>query len=245
MNDLATPLTSYNLVLENFHRSAIFKFLSGVSEIYFKGEAAPKCLRFQIQHKEVQRQVIMQSLIRGEEDALWESCRQLIDQSLKLATGQMKGFYGFELLTADLDHGIRNFVLNDFAALLANHARKLEVGDSRLIQYGGFFGKLSKRVEEDWGKLEWKHFILIYRADPPRLDLIFKKMLSLAKEPEMAWLLLQDLSAQAIFDLKENEEQKNEWQKFCLKHQKVLENTECFLIHANKLINLKTVTTQL
>lgn len=136
----------------------------------YAGEAAEKVLRFKCGQEDKEILVDLVSVIGSEESLVWKSCREMFAYALKLAAQEMKGFFGYELLTADLSRGLAHFNPHDLAQLLTNHAAKMSPGESRLIQYGTFWGLLSKRIPEDWGKIEFKTCVEVYQKPPEQLD---------------------------------------------------------------------------
>jgi hypothetical protein len=119
------------------------------------------------------------SLLQGipkEEKLLWESCRQMLEHALKAAAHGLTGFFGYELLTADLTALIERFNPQDFARLLINHSQKMSPGQTRLIQYGVFWGLLTKRVQEDWGKIAFESHIRTWDSLPGGIEKSLKKL---------------------------------------------------------------------
>jgi hypothetical protein len=114
--------------------------------------------------------------IRKEEKLLWESCRQMLENALKTASQGLRGFFGYELLTVDLSGRIERFNPQDFARLLANHSQKMSPGQTRLIQYGAFWGLLTKRVQEDWGKIVFENHVRTWDKLPGGIEKSLKKL---------------------------------------------------------------------
>ncbi|MDD5217455.1 MAG: hypothetical protein PHN49_04320 [Candidatus Omnitrophica bacterium] len=143
----------------------------------YLGEAGPKLIAFRGQTEEKVLTLFLAATIDKEESLLWKSCQEMLAQSFKVAAQSITGFFGYELLSADLSRGLAHFNPSDFSKLLANHSRQMSVGEKRLIQYGPFWGVWTKRLEERWGKIDLKTYVEVYPKSSARLDLYLKKIL--------------------------------------------------------------------
>jgi len=116
----------------------------------------------------------------------------------------VKGFFGLELLSLSLSEGIQNFEAGAFVQLIINHAKKLEPGAKSVFQYGSFRFCLSKRIPEEWGKIEFKTHVEVFRKPRAQLDLFIKKKCAeLLKDARYAsspkTLVIRDLSRESLF----------------------------------------------
>lgn len=143
----------------------------------YLGAAGPKLIVFRGKTEEKVFTLFLAATIDKEESLLWKSCQEMLVQSFKGAAQSITGFFGYELLSADLSRGLEHFNAFDFSKLLENHSRQMSVGEKRLIQYGPFWGVWTKCLEERWGKIDLKTHVEIYPRPSARLDLHLKKIL--------------------------------------------------------------------
>lgn len=185
-------------------KSLFFTLFSEALHVDFCELLASKMSFFKVSFEEREELFGVCFIIRREEALRWKSFAELLDYGFQFAKQSLKGFYGFELIEIQLDEGISNFKAPEFGQLLVNHAKKLEVGQSNLIQYGGLQGRLTKRIQEDWGKIEFKHAVDVYAKKAEQLDLYIKKRVSevAGYEPHFEGgrnLLVYDLSQDPLF----------------------------------------------
>lgn len=217
-----------------------FKGLFSFQSREFCG-AAGKCHHFCL-HKETQTQSLFCAWMILKEDALaWTSFRELWDQALKLAASQMRGFFGLELFFLDLKEGLSGFHPGNLTELIVNHSKKLEVGAQVLIRYASLWMVLSKRTNEDWGKIDFKSRVDVVTKPGP-LDLTLKKMAQeasdLAKESQPPIFLIMDLGEIPVFKFG-SEEQTERIHKWFTDLQKKNENIpEIYFYHQGKLTDL-------
>lgn len=238
MSETPPHVLTPSLAADALQSSFFLKPFKGLTQVIYRGETLPKVTRYSAVNRDGETMAFwVQNIVASVDDALWESARMMLEQGIKLAAGQVQGFFGFECVAADLASGVRHFSLNDFAALIANHARKLEPGESKVIQYGGFFGVLQKRIREDWGKIDAKYFISICRADPPRPDLLFKKMLERVSDQTPAILVLADCGLSPAFRF-DDELQRQSMQLFFKKCKLPLSEIRFIHIYQQQLTEL-------
>ena len=170
------------------------------SEIFFDAELGSKLLAFQADEETF----FVSRIISVEESEAWKACEEMLSHSVKMAASMVKGFYGLELISLKLRQGIQGFEASAFTQLLLKHAGKLEPGDKEVFQYGSFLFRLSKRIPNDWGKIEFKTYVDIIRKPRGELDLFVKKKGSdiikeLAAAPSQKNLVICDLGQESLF----------------------------------------------
>ena len=145
---------------------------------------------------------------RAEKETL-QSFRDLLDFSAKTAAQSLRGIFGLGVLSADLGDGIRRFNPKDFAALLTNHARKLENGAKVLVRYGQVFSVLHRRAPADWGKIDVTDPVELLDPEAVRAVSFLKKMTRAAAPAGPAVFLLHDLGAKPVWDMNEELREKS------------------------------------
>ncbi len=189
-----------NLLEHNFQASPVISRLFRFDSVEYRGEIASKVQRFDARREGEGLSLIVTTIIRKDEGLIWKSCEDLLDHAVKTAAAGMQGLFGFDLISFDLGAGIGNFNWTDFAALLVNKSRKLEVGGSVLVQYGSLFGILKKRVKEDWGKIDLHTSVEVFGKEPEQFDLCVNRLIKVSSEiqgPKI--LVILDLSAKPVF----------------------------------------------
>jgi len=189
-----------NLLTSNFQKSVIFSKLPRFESVVYKGELKPKIQHFEVLREGETIHLIVEVLIRKEEGFVWKSFFDLMSHALKIAEAGMQGFFGFDLISLDFSQGINHFHPNELAQLIVNHSRKLALGDEVLIQYGSIFGLLKKRIQEQWGKIDFHSPVEICTRGPEQFDLEVKRLI---RESEglsgSRIIIIQDLSTDPIF----------------------------------------------
>jgi len=202
----------------------------------FEGEVGSKVLAF----KAAEEIIFNAQIISAEEGDAWKACEQMLSSALKMAASSVSGFYGLELLSFTFSRGIEKFEASAFAQLIVNHAKKLEPGDKRIFPYGSFLLRLAKRIPNDWGKIDFKTYVEVFRKPRSRLDLLIKKKCSevlqetrYASNPKR--LVISDLSQDSLFRFGE-EEQTGRLAGFLKKNRDVFkkENLKVFYEDAHR-----------
>lgn len=171
----------------------------------YEGELSPGVQRFDIVRGGEESSWLVAQILRKEEEIVWKSCQELLVRTLKESAASLRGFYGFELLMLELGDSLRNFQWDNFRQLIMNHARALNLGEEKMIQYTSLFGILKKRVNEEWGKIDYNWPLKIYSRPPEEMDLYIKKILEEAVTLNKPFkVMICDLSQDAIFKLSDD-----------------------------------------
>lgn len=196
-----------SLISQGFNASTLLKKLPAFETLEYKGETAPGIQLYRGLRGGEEKSLFVSHVIRKEEELVWKSCREMLERTLKQAALSMRGFFGFELLTLDLDERMRSFHWGNFAELLLNHSRKMAAGEGRLIPYASVFGIFKKRIPEEWGKIDFYSPVRVFSDEAAKLDLWIKKMLKLSGALlHPSEFLIYDLSAEPLFRFGDEEQ---------------------------------------
>jgi hypothetical protein len=147
-------------------QARIFSGFPSWKSIAYQKEVTPKVLQFEIQDGEILRPLYLASVISRDEKTAWQSFQNVLDHTATIAQNGMRGFFGFDILTVDIQEGLRNFDPKALGQLLINHARTLGPGQKTLIRYGQLFGLLHYRAPAEWGKVEMKTHVDFFTPKP-------------------------------------------------------------------------------
>ncbi|MEI8012242.1 MAG: hypothetical protein WCI27_07170, partial [Candidatus Omnitrophota bacterium] len=190
-----------NLVSTGFASSNLFNYLPRFEEIYYQGNPIDRVQSFAAVRDGQGCKLLAVTIIRKDEDFLWESTRDLLDRSVKDAAVMMRGIHTFDLLTFDVHQETGSFNCRELTQVLVNSSLKLKAGESMLIKYSSVYGMLQKLVDESWGKMVFKTAVELFNDKPNFLFVLVKKILKtveFAREPVM--VLVNDLSTYPLHD---------------------------------------------
>jgi hypothetical protein len=197
-----------NLIDREFDRSNLFQHLPRFEEIHYAGYSAENIQRFTALRDGLEWTLLVVTIIRKDEDFLWQSARDLLDRAAKDAASRMRGVYTFDLLTFDFHKEIKAFNPADLAQVMFNTSCRLKPGEQLLVKYSSCYGLLQKMVDEAWGKIVFKTAVEVFKDKPSFLYTLVKGMLKpaeFARGPVIA--LVNDLSTTPLYD-PQNENQK-------------------------------------
>lgn len=187
----------------SFREAAIFNGFPSGGEWTYRGAVTSKILRFDIAGETGVRPFFMTSIISREEKMAWQAFQDLLDYAVGMAQKEMAGLFGLDILSVDIQNGVKHFHAGDFGKLLVNHARNLAADCKTLIRYGQLFGLLHKRVPADWGKLEVKTFVEIIDPKKTRCDLYVRKLLRETSGFAPSLYAVQDMSLIPLWEVTE------------------------------------------
>jgi len=197
-----------NLVKTEFPSSNLFNYLPRFEEIYYQGNPIDRVQLFKAVREGQACKLLAVTIIRKDEDFLWDSTKDLLDRSVKDAASMMRGIYTFDLLTFDVHKETESFNCKELMQVLVNSSLRLKPGEQMLIKYSSVYGMLQKMVDEPWGKIIFKTAVELFNDKPNFLFALVSKILKtveFAHEPVM--VLVNDLSTYPLHD-PENEKQK-------------------------------------
>lgn len=240
MDQLKTRI-NVNLVEHEISQSLLFSHLPSFDLIEYNGRLSNQVRFYDTLREGKEFHLISLNVIRNEDRLLWESFKDLMNRSIQNAALKMRGIYQLDLLAFDLNEGIEIFNWDEFSQLLINHSRHLKCGGKRLIRYCSIFGVLIKKLDVEWGKVDFHSGVEMYSKEPSKFDLFIKKLLRLSANLKKSILIaIYDVSRQSIID-RDNSEQTQRLKK--LFHQQI-NDSECvvpeiFYVHQNCALNLE------
>lgn len=176
---------------------------SGIPEwqtIVYRSAQTSKLLKFEVAEQEATKPLYFSTVISREEKMTWQSFQDLLSHAVSLAQASMRGLFGLDVLTVDLQNGIQRFNAQDLSRLLINHSKDLDQEPKVLIRYGQLFMVLHKRAPvDDWGKIELKTYVEIMDPEKIRLACHLKKMIREGGKEPGASYLIHDISQQPIW----------------------------------------------
>ena len=190
-----------NLINSHFQNSNLFAHLPIFDEIYYLGHPEGKVQKYKAVREDQECVILALSLIRKEEDIVWQSAEDFLQHSMMDASARMHGVYTFDLLTFDIQKEVKTFNYNELILLIINHSRKLPPGEQKLIKYSSAYGILQKMVVEDWGKVTLKTSVEVFKQKPQNLDTVVRLLFNLASfSNKPLILLIHDLSIEPIYN---------------------------------------------
>ncbi len=197
-----------NLAATEFPTSNLFNYLPKFEEIYYEGNPVDRVQLFRAVREGQACRLLAVTIIRKDEDFLWESTKDLLVRAVKDAASVMRGVYTFDLLTFDVHKETELFNPRELTQVLMNTSLKLKAGEQALIKYSSVYGMLQKMVDESWGKVVLKTAVELFNDKPNFLFALVSRILKtveFAHEPVM--VLVNDLSTWPLHDPR-NEQQK-------------------------------------
>ena len=186
-------------------QARIFVGAPSWQSIRYQGAVQPKLLRFEVTCETEARPLYLAAVISRDEKMAWQSFQDLLGRAVELAQGGMTGIFGLEVLSVDIQSGVRHFNAPEFSQLLINHSKGHTAEFKILIRYGQLFCLLHKRVPADWGKVELKTHVEIVDPGKIRAELFVKKILRESGQEPGAIYWIHDLSANPLWDLSKEE----------------------------------------
>ncbi len=214
--------------MKDLLRANLFTDSPSWKAISYPKELTAKILRFEvILEEESPRPLYLASIISKNEKMAWQSFQDVLEHTMSLAQNGLHGFFGFDVLSVDIQDGIRNFNPNDLGRLIINHSRDLGPDQKTLIRYGQLFALLHYRAPADWGKIEVMSHVEFFNREPiasplnsfseesvraaltgggakkqswDQMDILFKKMMNKGGREPNAFYIVHDLSVDPIWD---------------------------------------------
>ncbi|MFA5168209.1 MAG: hypothetical protein WC530_06740 [Candidatus Omnitrophota bacterium] len=213
--------------MKNLLQAKIFSGFSSWASVSYQKELTPKILRFEVQDAKEVRPLYLVSVISRDEKMSWQSFQDVLEHTMTLAQKGMRGFFGFDVLSVDIQNGIRNLDPKALSQLIINHARDLGPDQKALIRYGQIFALLHYRAPAEWGKIEVKTHVEFFsqeaapsqahateasvraallgkntksKSGEGQLDLFLKKLLNASGKESRAIYIVHDLSVNPVWD---------------------------------------------
>jgi hypothetical protein len=202
------PFKPINLIDAHFQISNIFNHLPIFDEIYYQGLQQEKIQKYQAVREGQPCTLLAVTIIRKDEDFLWDSAEDLLVRSVRDAAVMVRGVFTFDLLTFDMHRETSTFKPVELTSLILNHSLKLKPGEQRLIKYSSSYGLLQKLGDESWGKIVFKSAVEVFNDDPKFLFSLIKRLLKdaeYAHDPLIA--LVNDVSANPLYNSQDEAQQ--------------------------------------
>ncbi len=252
--------------MKDLLQAQLFSGFPSWKAISYQRERTPKILQFEVTEETGARPLYLVSIISKDEKMAWQSFQDVLEHTMRLAENNMRGFFGFDVLSVDIQAGIRNFDPKALSQLITNYARGLGPDQKTLIRYGQLFALLHYRAPAEWGKIEVKTHVEFFKqastspevtVDSVRaalmgsgaknknsagdqLDLLLKKLLHESGKETNAIYLLHDLSLHPILD-RANEIQQERLRVWLEKEKQARDGNapEIYYVRAGECVPLK------
>ncbi len=196
-----------NLIDFGFQKSNLFQHMPLFDEISYAGHNEDKVRQYKAIREGLTCNILALNFIRNDERILWDAVEDFVKRSTINAVSSVRGIYIFDLLTIDIHREIKTFKHSELSSLIMNTAIKLPAGGVKMIKYSSAYALLHKTIDGDWGKINFKTAVNVFKDKPDYLDLLIKQLLKdymFSRDPVI--LLLNDLSLNPVFD-SQNEKQ--------------------------------------
>lgn len=202
-----------NLIDSGFQNSNLFQHMPLFDEISYVGYKQEKVRQYKATREDQACILLALNFIRQDEKILWEAIEDFLKRSIVNAISRVRGLYIFDLLTIDIHKEIKTFNHAELTTVIINTARKMAPGEIKMVKYSSTYALIHKVTDEDWGKINFKTAVDVFKDKPDYLDLLIKQLLKdfvFSRDPVI--LLLNDLSQNPIFDF-QNETQQERLKK--------------------------------
>jgi len=190
-----------NLIDFGFQKSNLFVHMPLFDEISYVGHNEDKVRQYKAIREDQTCNLLALNFIRNDEKILWDAVEDFVKRSTINATSALRGVYIFDLLTIDIHKEIKTFKHSELTAVIVNVASKLAPGEIKMVKYSSVYALIHKTVAADWGKINFKTAVNVFKDKPEFLDILIKQLLKDFIFPhDPVILLLNDLSQNPIFD---------------------------------------------
>ncbi|MDD2702737.1 MAG: hypothetical protein PHC33_01850 [Candidatus Omnitrophica bacterium] len=190
-----------NLIDYGFQKSNLFRHMPLFDDISYSGHAQEKVRQYKAVREDQSCTLLALNFIRNDEKILWDAVEDLVKRSTINAASGVRGVYNFDLLTIDIHNEVKTFRHSELTAVIMNVARALAPEPVDVVKYASVYAFIQKTVNADWGKINFKTSVDVFKDKPEYLDLIIKQLLKdyvFSHEPVI--LLLNDISQNPVFD---------------------------------------------
>jgi hypothetical protein len=197
-----------NLIDFGFQNSNLFQYMPLFDEISYVGHNEEKVRKYKAIRENQTCNILALNFIRSDEKMLWDAVEDFLKRSTINAVSGVRGVYIFDLLTIDIHKEIKTFKHAELTTVIINMASKLAPGEIKMIKYSSVYALIHKTLDCDWGKITFKTAVDVFKDKPDYLDILIKRLLKdyiFSHDPVA--LLLNDLSQNPVFDLKNETQQ--------------------------------------
>src|SRR5882672_5564962 len=114
-----------NLIDAHFQRSNLFNHLPIFDTIHYLGHPEGKIQLYKANREGQECTLLALTMIRKEEDILWEAAEDLLERCIWDAAKRVRGVFTFDLLTFDIHREINTFNYEEFGILISNASRRI------------------------------------------------------------------------------------------------------------------------
>jgi len=197
-----------DLINSGFQNSNLFQHLPLFDQIFYIGHNEEKVRQYRAVREGQSCNLLALNFIRKDEKILWDAVEDFLKRSIINAAASVHGVYTFDLLTIDIHKESKAFNHAELSSVIINVAAKLVVGGMKMVKYSSAYALMYKAISEDWGKITFKSVMDVFGDKPDFLDLLIKRLLKDFQFPhDPVILLLNDLSQNPVFDLKNEMQQ--------------------------------------
>ena len=197
-----------NLIDFGFQNSNLFQHMPLFDEISYIGHNEDKVRQYKVVREDQPCNLFVLNFIRNDEKLLWDAVEDFLKRSVISAASSVRGVYIFDLLTVDIHKEIKTFKHAELSTVIINVASKLAPGQVKMVKYSSVYAFIHKTIAEDWGKITFKTAVDVFKDKPDYFDLLIKQILRDFIFPhDPVILLLNDLSQNPVFDLKNETQQ--------------------------------------
>ncbi|HNW40158.1 MAG TPA: hypothetical protein PKI44_07045 [Candidatus Omnitrophota bacterium] len=190
-----------DLMTYGFQHSNLFAHMPLFDEISYVGHDEDKVRQYRAVRENQPCIILALNFIRNDEKILWDAVEDFVKRSTMSATASVHGAFIFDLLTIDIHKEIKTFKHAQLSSLIANTAIQLAPGQMKMIKYSSVYALFQKTADFEWGRINFKTAVNVFKDKPDYLDLLVKQLLkdfTFSHDPVI--LLLNDLSQNPIFD---------------------------------------------
>ncbi len=190
-----------NLIDGGIQNSNLFLHMPLFDEISYEGYLEGKVRKYKAIREDQPCRILALSVIRKDEDVIWDALDDLFKRCVVDASCKVRGVYNFDLLTVDIHKEVKTFSPVELSQTILKNAQTLVPGETRLVKYSSVYGLLQKLTAGDWGKMNLKTSVEVFKDKPCFLDLLVKQLIKnfeFSHDPGI--LLLNDLSQNPLFD---------------------------------------------
>ena len=197
-----------NLIDFGLQNSNLFQYMPLFDEIAYVGHNEEKVRQYKAIREGQTCNILSLNFIRSDEKILWDAVEDFLKRSTINVASSVRGNYIFDLLTIDIHKEIETFKHAELTTVIMNVASRLAPGEIKMIKYSSAYALIRKTIDSDWGKIAFKTAVNVFKDKPDYLGILIKQLLKDYVFPhDPVILLLNDLSLNPVFDLKNEAQQ--------------------------------------
>ncbi len=184
------PVSHLNISLKQMGRD-----LNGL-QVFWLGNTGGRRRYRLVDSENKESEIAVIVCLSDDEKIIFRAFQDWFSAAIKKISEASRGYFTFDVLQFAV--GDEPWSWSDFAALMIAHAKKLGVGDRRLIQFGSLWGVLNKHTDADFGRIESKLSLDFFKASPDALARFVKKQMASPVAAQAGAVIFCDLSRTAL-----------------------------------------------